>query len=145
MREYPWSKRTFQGSKPIPIRFEKCSTGAYDGPATPKWRNWQTRRTQNPVPFGACGFDSHLRHWIRGVRGPDRSGPRTPTGYGRKFSVSGSGPAIGVSNSGPAPSGSIVTAPPPARNVAICCCAAKASGPEAPPMLLRNVCGFLTV
>src|SRR5262249_31270781 len=28
----------------------------------PKWRNWQTRRTQNPVPFGECGFDSHLRH-----------------------------------------------------------------------------------
>src|SRR5690349_1833709 len=28
----------------------------------PKWRNWQTRRTQNPVPSGACGFDSHLRH-----------------------------------------------------------------------------------
>src|SRR5882757_6702865 len=28
----------------------------------PKWRNWQTRRTQNPVPSGECGFDSHLRH-----------------------------------------------------------------------------------
>src|SRR4051794_34654861 len=28
----------------------------------PKWRNWQTRRTQNPVPPGECGFDSHLRH-----------------------------------------------------------------------------------
>src|SRR5215203_5840809 len=28
--------------------------------AAPKWRNWQTRRTQNPVPFGECGFDSHL-------------------------------------------------------------------------------------
>src|SRR5947209_6908164 len=34
----------------------------YDPGATPKWRNWQTRRTQNPVPFGECGFDSHLRH-----------------------------------------------------------------------------------
>src|SRR5919198_5528418 len=30
--------------------------------AEPKWRNWQTRRTQNPVAFGPCGFDSHLRH-----------------------------------------------------------------------------------
>src|SRR5262245_41568225 len=30
--------------------------------AAPKWRNWQTRRTQNPVPLGECGFDSHLRH-----------------------------------------------------------------------------------
>src|SRR5580765_3290259 len=32
--------------------------------SAPKWRNWQTRRTQNPVPFGECGFDSHLRHLI---------------------------------------------------------------------------------
>ena len=31
----------------------------------PKWRNWQTRRTQNPVPSGECGFDSHLRHCSR--------------------------------------------------------------------------------
>src|SRR5215203_3246626 len=30
----------------------------------PKWRNWQTRRTQNPVPERACGFDSHLRHGV---------------------------------------------------------------------------------
>ena len=28
----------------------------------PKWRNWQTRGTQNPVPARACGFDPHLRH-----------------------------------------------------------------------------------
>src|SRR5919204_4772004 len=30
----------------------------YTVPA-PKWRNWQTRRTQNPVPARACGFDPH--------------------------------------------------------------------------------------
>src|SRR2546421_1597819 len=36
--------------------------GSYHG-AEPKWRNWQTRRTQNPVPFGGCGFDPHLRHF----------------------------------------------------------------------------------
>ena len=30
--------------------------------SVPGWRNWQTRRTQNPVPSGECGFDSHLRH-----------------------------------------------------------------------------------
>src|SRR5215203_6102481 len=30
----------------------------------PKWRNWQTRRTQNPVPERACGFDPHLRHGV---------------------------------------------------------------------------------
>ncbi len=29
---------------------------------SPEWRNWQTRRTQNPVSFGTCGFDPHLRH-----------------------------------------------------------------------------------
>ena len=40
---------------------------AYHG-CGPKWRNWQTRRTQNPVPFGACGFDSHLRHSSLGLR-----------------------------------------------------------------------------
>src|SRR5215472_7302602 len=28
----------------------------------PKWRNWQTRTTQNRVPVRVCGFDSHLRH-----------------------------------------------------------------------------------
>ncbi len=33
----------------------------YD-PARPEWRNWQTRGTQNPVSFGTCGFDPHLRH-----------------------------------------------------------------------------------
>src|SRR5262245_52522444 len=36
----------------------------------PKWRNWQMRRTQNPVPLGACGFDSHLRHRARGGAAP---------------------------------------------------------------------------
>ena len=30
----------------------------------PGWRNWQTRRTQNPVPLGECGFKSHLRHSV---------------------------------------------------------------------------------
>ena len=37
--------------------------------AAPEWRNWQTRRTQNPLSFGACGFESHLRHRMpRGLR-----------------------------------------------------------------------------
>jgi hypothetical protein len=31
----------------------------------PKWRNWQTRTTQNRVPVRVCGFDSHLRHQPR--------------------------------------------------------------------------------
>src|SRR6059058_736494 len=38
------------------------ATGLPFAGSRPKWRNWQTRRTQNPVPLGACGFDSHLRH-----------------------------------------------------------------------------------
>ena len=29
--------------------------------AWPKWRNWQTRRSQNPVLERECGFESHLR------------------------------------------------------------------------------------
>ncbi len=32
---------------------------------SPGWRNWQTRRTQNPVPATACGFDSRPGHrWV---------------------------------------------------------------------------------
>src|SRR6476619_4505264 len=42
----------------------------------PKWRNWQTRRTQNPVPFGECGFDSHLRHRASLSKGGARGGTR---------------------------------------------------------------------
>ncbi len=39
----------------------------------PKWRNWQTRRTQNPVALGSCGFKSHLRHEPKAnVREADR-------------------------------------------------------------------------
>ena len=30
--------------------------------AEPKWRNWQTRRIQNPLSERACGFESHLRY-----------------------------------------------------------------------------------
>src|SRR3954463_772260 len=33
--------------------------------AEPKWRNWQTRRTQNPVAERPCGFDPRLRHLRR--------------------------------------------------------------------------------
>src|SRR2546423_1549440 len=33
----------------------------YDG-AEPEWRNWFTRCSQKALPFGACGFESHLRH-----------------------------------------------------------------------------------
>src|SRR5712691_9592312 len=39
----------------------------------PKWRNWQTRRTQNPVGESPCGFESHLRHRAVGSRGEGRS------------------------------------------------------------------------
>ena len=28
----------------------------------PEWRNWQTRRIQNPVRAISCGFESHLRY-----------------------------------------------------------------------------------
>src|SRR5229473_219588 len=30
--------------------------------ASPGWRNWQTRRTQNPVAARPCRFDSYARH-----------------------------------------------------------------------------------
>jgi hypothetical protein len=31
--------------------------------ASPGWRNWQTRRTQNPVAARPCRFDSYARHY----------------------------------------------------------------------------------
>jgi hypothetical protein len=40
--------------------------------AGPEWRNWQTRRTQNPVAARPCGFDPLLRDHFsshRAVRG----------------------------------------------------------------------------
>src|SRR6266498_5522879 len=76
--------------------FQPASAATVAG-TTPKWRNWQTRRTQNPVPFGECGFDSHLRHlmvvrnWLEGAPLDERRGnaggnwrfgsfePRSPT------------------------------------------------------------------
>jgi hypothetical protein len=41
--------------------------------------------------------------------------------YGMKFNPSGNGPAIGTSNSGPDPSGSMTETPSEAKNSAICC------------------------
>ncbi len=49
-------------SRPPAARSSRTEGPGYDRRTTPKWRNWQTRRTQNPVAFGPCGFDSHLRH-----------------------------------------------------------------------------------
>ena len=42
--EYPPRKHDFQA---VPVRL--LEREVYDS-AAPKWRNWQTRRTQNPVP-----------------------------------------------------------------------------------------------
>src|SRR5919204_6452482 len=55
--------RSPRGRKYRPFR-QPISTDKrrYSDPTTPKWRNWQTRRTQNPVGETPCGFDSHLRH-----------------------------------------------------------------------------------
>src|ERR1700693_4684554 len=32
------------------------------GTAEPRWRNWQTRRSQKPMSARTCGFDSRSRH-----------------------------------------------------------------------------------
>src|SRR5205807_1937853 len=58
---------------------------------------------------------------------------------------SGNGPAIGTSNSGPGPSGSMVSVPSAAKNTPIWLCAptAAAATGGVPPMLVRKVCGFL--
>ena len=31
---------------------------------SPGWRNWQTRRTQNPLAVRSCGFKSRPGHWV---------------------------------------------------------------------------------
>lgn len=38
--------------------------GAKVGLAGPGWRNWQTRRSQTPLPARAWGFDSPFRHQL---------------------------------------------------------------------------------
>src|SRR5436305_11347562 len=57
--EYPLLLTDFQATR---FRFGSVSPAPPTMERKPKWRNWQTRRTQNPVPLGECGFDSHLRH-----------------------------------------------------------------------------------
>ena len=44
--------------------------------AAPKWRNWQTRRTQNPVPFGGVGSIPTFGIRPYRERGPAEAGPR---------------------------------------------------------------------
>ena len=56
--------RCMRNGKAVSRLIEAC-IGANSINATadvPKWRNWQTRTTQNRVVFRPCGFDSHLRH-----------------------------------------------------------------------------------
>src|SRR6185295_5621111 len=66
--------------------------------------------------------------------------------HGMYAKSSGGAPTIGVSKSGPAPSGSTTTAPLEAKNCAIWSWAASATAPGAagasPGTLVRNVCGF---
>jgi hypothetical protein len=50
--------------------------------AEPKWRNWQTRRIQNPFPARGCGFDSHLRQSVS----PRESARKTSSRYGITYS-----------------------------------------------------------
>ena len=65
--------RVFRAPAPFSSATKSGRNAAvYDGWA-PKWRNWQTRRTQNPVPSGECGFDSHLRHSRTGHSAGGRS------------------------------------------------------------------------
>src|SRR5512133_4367008 len=50
------------GQSPPPVRIPILLGTRLPYSCGPKWRNWQTRRTQNPVSLGTCGFDSRLRH-----------------------------------------------------------------------------------
>ena len=44
----------------------------------PAWRNWQTRRTQNPFPARECGFDPLRRQNFTGHRPPGSGRSRFP-------------------------------------------------------------------
>src|SRR4029077_8175792 len=58
-----WSPRRYC------VGWKKSSPAwGYDSRRAPKWRNWQTRRTQNPVPSGEWGFDSPLRHSVKSLQ-----------------------------------------------------------------------------
>ncbi len=115
-----------------------------------------SRSVSVACPSGVVRIGRRRRAWpagrldLGGLGGTAKKGAHggnlvSPCRYGMKFKVSGSGPTIGVSNSGPAPSGSMVTVPADARNIANCACAATASGAAAPPRLVRKVCGFVIV
>ncbi len=39
--------------------------------SAPRWRNWQTRKVEGLVPFGACWFDSSPGHVCSGGRSPE--------------------------------------------------------------------------
>ena len=41
---------------------QNAARKTYNPLSVPGWRNWQTRRTQNPVPAREWGFDSLPRH-----------------------------------------------------------------------------------
>ena len=51
------------GQAGLRLRIASAAEARVPSRRKPKWRNWQTRRTQNPVPFGEWGFDSPLRHY----------------------------------------------------------------------------------
>jgi hypothetical protein len=51
---------------------------SYSLPSKPTWRNWQTRRTQNPVPARECGFDPLRRHTKYQSGSADDSDPEKP-------------------------------------------------------------------
>ncbi len=48
---------------------------AIRGSALAEWRNWQTRRIQNPVSARVCRFESGLGYQGRPARSPGRVGP----------------------------------------------------------------------
>jgi hypothetical protein len=52
-----------RGPAPRVSRLDQPRDYKYQTPPTsPKWRNWQTRRTQNPFPAMECRFNPDLRH-----------------------------------------------------------------------------------
>ena len=50
---------------------QRAAGKLYNRCSVPGWRNWQTRRTQNPVPAREWGFDSLPRHQIKNLSSKD--------------------------------------------------------------------------
>ncbi len=59
---------------PFPAVLDRVGPRPYTSVHVPRWRNWQTHRTQNPARLNpSCGFDSRPRHQMTTPAAPPRA------------------------------------------------------------------------